>query len=73
MVVYKAIFYKVWYCENDKKFVIGSYDDPDATCTSDIKFDDGYYTNEIITNEDGKEEQKIVGELGIESKFEDML
>lgn len=46
MVVYKAIFYKVWYCENDKKFVIGSYDDPDATCTSDIKFDDGYYTNE---------------------------
>lgn len=46
MIVYKAIFYKVWYCENDKKFVIGSYDDPDATCTSDIKFDDGYYTNE---------------------------
>lgn len=46
MVIYKAIFYKVWYCENDKKFVIGSYDDPDATCSSNIAFDDGYYINE---------------------------
>ena len=29
-IVYKAPFYKVWYCKDSKIIVIGGYDDPDA-------------------------------------------
>lgn len=45
--VYKAIFYKVWYCENTDVYTIGNYKDIDAVCMKEYKYDDkGYYTNE---------------------------
>ncbi len=49
MVVYKAIFYKVWHCVDEDKLVIGGYNDPDAICNLGIAFDDGYYVNDVGT------------------------
>ena len=46
-VLYKAIFYKVWYCKSNNAYLIGSYDDKDAICPKNYKYVDGYYTNEL--------------------------
>ena len=45
--VYKAIFYKVWYCKSNKSYYIGSYSDKDAICPKNYSYDNGYYTNEL--------------------------
>ena len=46
-IVYKAPFYKVWYCKDSKTIVIGGYDDPDAVCPKNYTYDNGYYTNSL--------------------------
>ena len=45
--VYKAIFYRVWYCKSNKSYYIGSYSDKDAICPKNYSYDNGYYTNEL--------------------------
>ncbi|NLC48583.1 MAG: hypothetical protein GX758_04415 [Tenericutes bacterium] len=45
VVVYNALFYKVWYCKTDKTITIGSYSDVDVICSLPYDFEDGYYTN----------------------------
>ena len=43
---YKAIFYKVWYCNSNKKYMIGSYDDDSSICPIKYIYDEnGYYSN----------------------------
>ena len=43
---YKAIFYKVWYCNSNKKYMIGSYDDDSSICPIKyIYYENGYYSN----------------------------
>lgn len=44
-VVYKAVFYKVWYCKTTKKYTLGGWGDVDAICPSDYEYDEGIYTN----------------------------
>ena len=44
-VVYKAAFYKVWYCKTTKKYTLGGWGDVDAICPSDYEYEDGIYTN----------------------------
>lgn len=44
-ILYKAIFYKVWYCKTNKSYTIASYDEVDAVCPSNYAYVDGYYTN----------------------------
>ena len=44
-VVYKAVFYKVWYCKTTKKYTLGGWGDVDAICPSDYEYEDGVYTN----------------------------
>ena len=46
-IVYKAPFYKVWYCKDSKTTVIGGYDDPDAVCPKNYTYSNGYYTNSL--------------------------
>lgn len=46
VIVYSALFYKVWYCTSDKTMTIGSYSDAEVSCSSSYDFVDGYYTNE---------------------------
>lgn len=46
MITYNSLFYKVWYCTEDKTTVIGDYSDPEPTCSNEYSFVDGYYTNE---------------------------
>ncbi len=45
VIVYKALFYKVWYCTSDGTTIIGDYSDPEAVCPSAYVFIDDYYTN----------------------------
>lgn len=50
LLLYKAIFYKVWVChykdENDKIVrTVGRYNDEGPDCTKAISFTDGYYEN----------------------------
>ncbi len=44
--VYKSVFYKVWYCESNKTYTFGDYNDKDAICPKNYKYVEGYYTNE---------------------------
>ena len=44
-ILYKAVFYKVWYCKTNKTYTIGSYSDTDAVCPINYEYIDGYYTN----------------------------
>lgn len=53
--IYNAIFYKVWFCKEDDKILIGSYGDPDNQCSNPLEFKDGNYVNEsglIISKKD---------------------
>lgn len=47
VTVYNAILYKVWYCKTNDTFTIGSYDDKDAICPHNFKYEEGYYTNAL--------------------------
>lgn len=49
-VVYKAPFYKVWYCKDSENIIIGGYDDPDAVCPKKYTYQNGYYTNSLGVN-----------------------
>lgn len=44
--VYKAVLYKVWYCETNKTYTFGDYSDKDAICPKNYSYVDGFYTNE---------------------------
>lgn len=44
--VYKAVLYKVWYCETNKTYTFGDYKDKDAICPKNYSYVDGYYTND---------------------------
>lgn len=44
-ILYKAVFYKVWYCKTNKTYTITSYSDVDPICPIDYRYVDGYYTN----------------------------
>ncbi len=44
--VYKAILYKVWYCDSNKTYTIGNYSDKDAICPKNYTYVDDFYTNE---------------------------
>ncbi len=46
-VVYKSLFYKVWYCKSNKTYFIGSYSDKDAICPKSYSYVDGFYTNDL--------------------------
>lgn len=43
-ILYKAIFYKVYYCKTNKKYVIADYDE-EVVCPNNYEYKDGYYTN----------------------------
>ena len=45
MVIYKALFYKVWYCKAEGSIIIGDYSDKEAVCPKSYVFEEGYYTN----------------------------
>ena len=45
LTVYNAIFYRVWYCNTNKTYTIGDYEDVDAVCPKNYTYKDGYYTN----------------------------
>ena len=47
LIVYKAIFYKVWYCKTNDTITLGNYNDPDAICPREYEYVDGYYTNSL--------------------------
>lgn len=46
-IVYNAVFYKVWYCKNNKTMLIGSYNDRGAICPKKYTYDNGYYKNNM--------------------------
>jgi hypothetical protein len=43
-ILYKAFFYKVYYCKTNKKYKIAFYDE-EAVCPNNYNYVDGYYTN----------------------------
>ena len=45
LTVYNAVFYRMWYCKENKTYTLGDYDDPDAICKIVYDYDKGYYTN----------------------------
>lgn len=46
VTIYNAVLYKVWYCEDENKILIGGYGDPDNQCSNPLIYKDGYYINE---------------------------
>lgn len=45
LIVYNAVFYRVWYCKTNNKYTIGNYDDLDAICPKKYNYDNGEYVN----------------------------
>ena len=43
--VYNALFYRMWYCKSNDKYILGDYKDEDAACQTKRKYNKGYYTN----------------------------
>ena len=44
-ILYKAVFYKVWYCKTNKTYTISPYSVADEVCPINYVYNDGYYTN----------------------------
>ena len=60
LVVYKSIFYKVWYCKLNDTYTIGDYSDKDAICDNTLKYDkEGNYTNALNVKIDS-ENMKLI-------------
>ena len=45
LVVYNAVFYRMWYCNANDTYTLGDYNDPEAVCRIVYDYDKGYYTN----------------------------
>lgn len=43
-ILYKAFFYKVYYCRTNKKYIIADYDE-EVVCPNNYEYKNGYYTN----------------------------
>lgn len=82
-IVYKALFYKVWYCKSNKVYTIGDYSDRDVICPRDYSYDNGYYTNEqgikiskrdlqLLTN-DGVYTSEMIENMNSNSQIEDAI
>lgn len=82
-IIYKAVFYKVWYCKTNKTYTIGSYSDIDAVCPIDYAYVDDYYTNaegikiskrdlQLLTN-DGIYTREMVEAMNSEKQVEEAV
>lgn len=47
MTIYKALFYKLYYCDSNNSKILVSYSDDEPTCPSKYKFENDYYTNSV--------------------------
>ena len=44
-IIYKAFFYRVWYCKTNKMYLLGNYSEEEI-CPKNYKYEDDTYTNE---------------------------
>ena len=81
--LYKAFFYRVWYCDTNKTYTIGSYSDADAICPINYSYVEGYYTNsegikiskrdlQLLTN-DGIYTSEMVEAMNSNKQVEDAV
>lgn len=43
-ILYKAAFYKVYYCRTNKKYIFADYNE-EVVCPNNYVYNNGYYTN----------------------------
>ena len=81
--VYTALLYKVWYCDSNKTYTVGSYSDKAAICPKNYSYTDGYYTNEsgikiskkdlqMLTN-DGVYSSEMIENMNSDKQVEEAL
>lgn len=72
LVVYNAIFYRVWYCGTNKTYTIGDYEDVDAVCPKNYTYKDGYYTN-TANVKISKKDLEMINDIYTSEMIENMV
>ena len=81
-ILYKAAFYKVYYCKTNKKYIFADYNE-EVVCPNNYSYNNGYYTNseeiniskrdlQLLTN-DGIYTSEMIEQLKTETEVKNAV